>query len=581
MVTASANAGPDIYFCNTFQATDQSITMQANGTTGFWQYTGANTPPSIGSPTSPTTKIFQPACSAYEYSWTISSQSLHIINGDTHSVTCEDTDTMTVFTKDEISSGSITGIMDNTGVITPSIYKASEIDRAPYEINITGCPPYQFSFLGTVDSATNHTTWSVYMSESLFAGSGIQSGPVATYPNKANDGVMGKFSGNNPGFGFMIGGTIINSESNSDNIGRTVAQQTHPPGFPHPGLVSRLFNFSSSFTASYGVNHFMSLTAGDTNCGCDSGSGKSTYGTMVFRPSIVSFDIVVPEFYPGYPRKQHLTADESTFDELSDFTCVDPVLGIPVPKYDRVIIMSMHSGSNNLNPTTASSVCSKGDNNQPMSPYLTMSFCSSIDWPIHPITKMGPSGSSLTSIPIRSAISTPHKEAPYWPGPGGIPGRSFGNNLKDGLTSASIEPLRFEWRTREIAVYRNNGSQLTSPGVITGSFTDTMTSVSYEEAPNFFPALRNSGNTVQGLPNDAVGAAIHTGYNQLGGSYAAVASQSLEFQCTMSRLSLIDNSVISQHYASKSVMFTLNSSCLLYTSPSPRDRTRSRMPSSA
>jgi len=381
-----------------------------------------------------------------------------------------------------------------------------------------------------------------------------QQGPVATYPNKANDGVMGEFTGNNSGFGFMIGGQVVNSSSNTDNPGRTVEHQTQPPGFPHPNLVSRLFNFSSSFTGSYGRPHYMSLTSGDRNCGCDSGSGKSTYGTMVFRPSIVSFDIVVPGTANNV---HHITTTEAAnnFDPVSNFTVTDPVLGVTVPKYDRVIIMSMHSGSNNLTPTTNSSVCSKGDNGQPMSPFLTMSFCSSLDWPIPPIKKMGMSGSNvITHIPIRSAICTPHRDAPFWPGPGGIPGRSAG------LTSGSVEPLSFEWRTREIAVYRSNGSQITVPSVVTGSFTDTMTSVSYEEAPTFFPALRNSGNQVIGLPSGATGAAVHTGYNQLGGAYAAVASQSLEFQCTMSRRSIADNSVISEHYASKSVMFTLLSS---------------------
>ena len=41
----------------------------------------------------------------------------------------------------------------------------------------------------------------------------------------------------------------------------------------------------------------------------------------------------------------------------------------------------------------------------------------------------------------------------------------------------------------------------------------------------------------------------------------------------------IYNVLIGPHVAEKSVL--MSEGCLLYTSPSPRDRTRSRMPSSA
>ena len=558
MVSASADAGPDITFCDSHDG-DASISMAANGTTGFWQYLGSPpaTPPTIGQPFSPTTKIEQPACSAYDYSWTISSQSLHIINEDTYSATCEDTDTMTVFTRNEVVSASIDGIINTTGQVSLSIYNASNL-RNPYEINVFGCPPYVFSFTGTVDSATTHTTWSVYMSESLTLAGGIQQGPVSTYPNKANDGVMGKFEGNNSsGYGFMIGGTIINSESNSDNVGRTVAQQTHPPGFPHPGLVSRLFHFSSSFSKSYGRDHFISLTGIDSNCGCQSGSGQTTYGSLVFRPTITEFDIHLPHS-PGLSSgglgapAGHFTHNESNFTIAEGFLVTDPTIGLEMPKYNNVIIMSFHSGSSHTSPTTHSSVCSKGVQHNPMSPYLTMSYCPEANIPVHPVRKMGPSGSSLQSIPIRSAISTPHKEAPYWPGPGGIPGRS------SGLTSGSSEPLSFKWQARQIATYRSNGTPFSTPEVITGSFTDTMTSVSFDEAPNFFPALRNSGNAVTGIPAAAIAPEVHLGYTQIGGDYGAVASQSVEFQCTMSRRSSTDGSVLEIHHASKSVMFTVN-----------------------
>lgn len=558
MVSASADAGPDITFCAA--GGDPSITMAANGTTGFWQYLG--TPPaplpSIGNPYSPTTKIQQPACSTYDYSWTISSQSLHILNEDTYSVTCEDTDTMTVFTRDAITSASIDGIMTSTGQVTASMYveDPDEAIRAPYEINIFGCPPYAFSFMGTVDAATTHTTWSVYMSESLTLAGGVQVPPVSTYPNRANDGVMGKFDGNNSSFGFMIGGTIINSESNAANVGRAVAQQTHPPGFPHPSLVSRLFHFSSSLTQSFGLPHYISLTGIDSNCGCQSGSGQTTYGSVVFRPTIESFDIVLPHS-PGSATgglgspSGHNTQDETTFFIPNNYLVTDPATGLQMPKYVDVVIMSMHSGSNHDTPTTASSVCAKGEENNPMAPYLTMSYCSDLSWPIQPVRKMGPSGSSLQSIPVRSALSTPHQEPPYWPGPGGLPARSHG------LTSGSAEPLTFEWRTRQIETYRGNGTQFTPPSEITGAFTDTMANVSYEEAPNFFPAVR-AVDLVLGMPGGAVAAGVHEGYQQIGGDYGGVHSQSLEFQCTMSRRSTLDNSVLSVHYASKSVMFCYN-----------------------
>jgi len=558
MVSASADAGPNITFCDTHVG-DTTINMNANGTTGFWQYTGINTAPSIGAPNSPTTKIFQPACSTYEYSWTISSQSLHIINGDTHSLTCEDTDTMTVFTRNEIASHSLTGIINTAGVQTNTIYTPSAISKAPYETNMIGCPPYEFSFLGTVDAAVNHVTWSVYMSESLYMGAGQQHGPIHDYPDKANDGVMGKFEGNNAGYGFMIGGLITNSESNSDNPGRSVSQRTIPPLFPAPNLVSRVFHFSSSFTQSYGKRHYMSLTAGDTDCGCPDPNNqslthsKTTFGSVVFRPSIESFDIHLPNT-PGGSSDQagHITDNEVDFDLATNFTVVDPTLGITIPKYHRVVLISFHSGSSNIAPTTASAVCAKGNqgHENPSAPYLTMSFCSSINWPIQPVKKMGMSGSNvITHLPVRSTISIPHGESPYWPGPSATPARSFG------LASGSQEPLSFEWTSREIATYRANGATIVVPSVITGSFTDTMTSISYEEAPTFFPGLRAIAN-VSGISNASVAAPVHSGYTQIGGAYGAVASQSVEFQCTMSRRSLQDNSVIATHYASKSVMFT-------------------------
>ena len=46
-------------------------------------------------------------------------------------------------------------------------------------------------------------------------------------------------------------------------------------------------------------------------------------------------------------------------------------------------------------------------------------------------------------------------------------------------------------------------------------------------------------------------------------------------------VSELDRFVVGQNKAKKAVAVALRNSCLLYTSPSPRDKTVSRMPSSA
>jgi|MDSZ01.2.fsa_nt_gb hypothetical protein len=564
MVSASSEAGPDIYFCDTHGG-DASIHMAANGTTGFWQYLGGppNTLPSIGNPTSPTTKIQQPACTSYEYSWTISSQSLHIVNEDTFSVICEDTDTMTVHTNKAVSSGSISGILTTTGETTASIYDASEITRAPYNINVVGCPPYEFSFTGDVDMNVNQVSWSVYMSESLALAGGSQPGPVESYPNKANDGVMGKFDQNNPTL-FMIGGIRINSESNSENPGRAVNQAQSPAFFPSPNIISRVFKFSSSFSESYGNAHYISLTSKDTQCGCpqvNHGHGVTTYGTVVFLPTIENFDIVMPT--PGATTAGHATSNESSFALSTNFQVTEPTLGITVPKYHNVIAMSFHSGSNHITPTTNSAVLAKGTYpgtaaaGNPMAPYLTMSVCSNIDYPIRPLKKQRHVSNTILEYnrdyihaPLRGAPDQPNPTAPYWPGSASYPHRD------SGLSSGSQEKLSFEWNYKEINTYRNDGTQYSPPALVTSSFTDTMQSFSFEESPTFFPALREA-DAVTGWPAAATGdLGGITGYNQLGGDYGAVASHSIELQCTMSRLSVLDGSTIQTLYASKSLMFT-------------------------
>jgi hypothetical protein len=118
--------------------------------------------------------------------------------------------------------------------------------------------------------------------------------------------------------------------------------------------------------------------------------------------------------------------------------------------------------------------------------------------------------------------------------------------------------LSFEWRARELHTYRGNGAAFTAPGVINGMFVDTLNSISFEESPTFFPAIRNAVNPVIGLPGGthATDDAVHAGYRQLGGDFGSVASQSLELQCTMSRVSEA-GTILEQRFASKSVMFTV------------------------
>ena len=63
-------------------------------------------------------------------------------------------------------------------------------------------------------------------------------------------------------------------------------------------------------------------------------------------------------------------------------------------------------------------------------------------------------------------------------------------------------------------------------------------------------------------------------------SLSVVASESIETEDGQSSLYReIFERLASRHYRSQEIDDAL--SCLLYTSPSPRDRTRSRMPSSA
>ena len=574
MVSASSNAGPDQVVCVS-HGSDVSILTAGNGTTGLWQYLGGPPAvnPTIGNPTNPVTKITQPDCVTYEYSWTISSQSLHILNEDTFSVICEDTDTVSITTTKEITSGSNFGILGTNAGATASIFDTNSINRAPIEVNVIGCPPYQFSFTADVDSNVNQVSWSVYMSESIeLGGASVINPPAVNYPDKANNGVMGKFEGNNPSF-FMIGGNIINSESNAANKGRAVQQGTIPPVFPSPGLVSSLFNFSSSFTASYGSKHLFSLTQEDTECGCHE---ITQYGVLRFHPQVESFDIVLPS--PGAAggpggssTAGHATDNEITFTLATNFMVFEPSLSMSIPKYHNVTIMSFHSGSNNRTPTTNSAVCSKGvypnGFGNPMAPYLTMSYCTGIDFPIEPLVKMRHlANNSLFNTtaqdnriqihpPLRSTIDVSAPVAPFWSGSA----TSSFPHRDHGLTSGSApQRLSFEWRARELHTYRGNGAAFTAPGVINGMFVDTLNSISFEESPTFFPAIRNAVNPVIGLPGGthATDDAVHAGYRQLGGDFGSVASQSLELQCTMSRVSEA-GTILEQRFASKSVMFTV------------------------
>ena len=550
MVSTSANAGPDQTVCQNDGGV--RFTTAAQGLTGIWSVLTPQSPPApapiIHDLFSPTTKIDQVECSTYVYGWTVSSQSSHILNEKTYSVICEDTDYTTFTVRKNSFSASIDGILDDpTAIFTSSVYTAASISAAPYEINVYGCPPYTFSFVGTVDNTATEATWSVYMSSSF----DFHNIPSIIPPPPDHSGIMGKFEGTNFTIPLHITGTVKPSESNA---GTLVNEGLATGLFPFPEFHSPVFHYSSSHLESYGgiTPTLIELSSFDKDCGC---RRMKTFGRLFFHPTIednTGFSFVIPTA-TGAPGTGWTTANETNWTQSTANFATEPTMGVVVPKYIDVTMMSFHSGSNNYSATSQSSIISKANNMN--APYLTMSWaCQNINHTaIDPITKK-----QDTDGIGRSSVCSPTINGAFWPGPAAKPTRF------SGITSGSGEKMAFEWKAWEISIYNSAGvtleygvSSVPARWAVTGSFVDTMTSISYEEAPSFFPAHRFP-RTINGLPAGATAEAANASYLAVDESHL-IYSQSTMFEVTMSRLNPA-GTVVQTLYASQSIMFIKDNS---------------------
>tara|TARA_R110002110_G_scaffold48249_18_gene144069 strand:+ start:218 stop:1612 length:1395 start_codon:yes stop_codon:yes gene_type:complete len=460
---------------------------------------------------------------------------------------------MTISTGWSLASGSIYGLKNiGPNGITVTSSQISDDGYPTYNFNVFSCDlNHDFSLLGTIGGNATQATWSVYMSSSAY-GATSQLYSIPAPPDHA--GIMGKFTGAPT----ASAGIHITSESN----GSTAANiQTLLTGLTPPNIESGHFNFSSSNSQSFNSPIQITLEQ-SSDCVCfsldDDGSlvnnNHKTHANLIFKPSTFNTDafrFVVPDI-----NNRGLYASSGTNPNLvppAHHFVIEPTLGVSIPKYTDVVIMSFHSGSNIETPHSMSSIVSKAGTN-PFAPYLTLSFdCPTLAPPIYPILK----SYNLTGN-TQGSVDAPNLSEPFWPGPSSKPSRSLG------ITSGTTEVLEWEWHSRQIAVYQEDGVLLTHGGggpgdpplrIYTGSFTDTMLNSSSQECPSYFPSNRDN-QTVNGLYGNST--KFDNGHTPYGAAefYLPIYSCSVMFECTLSRKDTLSGVVLQTMYASCSVMFT-------------------------
>ena len=565
MVSASANAGPDINYC-VEPGHDASLRMDAEGV-GIWTVVSPLPPapqPSIGDLSSPITKIQQDMCSTYVYEWTISSGSMHFINEDTYSVVCNASDQVTVSFNKSLISGSILGIHTASGFGTshPAITHTRTDGTKVYSNNIfmqnlDGNTP--LTFKGMIDPTATEATWSVYMSGSPYE---FANSLHAIGTDDALQGIMGEFTPAGTMFWpYLYSGNTLTSQSvGGAAMGQGLAAQNRisiAQGLNPPSIGSHRFNFSSSHSNTWGtvIPYLLEQTS---PCICPD-SRPRIHGFLTFRPPANdgALQFVLPTLSnPGlFNNNAGAYAPPSAVPARFVY---EPVLSMSVPKYDSAVMISFHSGSNWQGPRSQSAVMSKNGQNL-HAPYLTFSYDPGTNPPTPPIVPLERKTSiTLGVLPedVDSSAPNPNASAPFWPAHNG-PAVKVGT----GITSGSGETLSWNWKAREIAVYRNgiilplahDGTTI-PPTIVTGSFTDTMTSESHVEAPAFFPPHRDPTNAVANWNSSAIGIAVHRPYGNISG-YSAIKSCSIMFEVTMSRIDPVSQTPWKTYYASQSAMF--------------------------
>jgi len=573
MVSASADAGPDIDYCQAI-GSDGSLRMDAVGVPagGIWSVVSPLPPapqPVIGSLTSPNTKISQDPCTSYTYEWTINSGSFHIINEDTYSILCQASDQVTVNTFQDLASGSILGVhtASGGGLSHPAIVTSNPQGGLLYSTNIftntldfSPSSGRHLTFKGTIDQNATEATWSVYMSGSHYNKTNNPYGSSSYMINfgQSHQGMMGQFAG--PGtmfWPYLYSGQALTSQSVGGAApGQGEAAQNRiniVQGLNPPTIGSHRFYFSSST-----VNTFNSkiplLLSQNSDCQCPDLRAYS-HGWITFKPNAPSdaLKFIIPGVSTGV-NSGLMTSNGSSYTTPAPVAgnfVYEPFLSMSVPKYQDAVAIAFHSGSNFSGPSSMSSVLKKNGKALP-APFLTFSYdpgSGNIPTPaITPLQRKNSFSDNDSSFP------NPNASAPYWPSHDS-PSVSIGTSI----TSGSGETLSWRWKARQIAAYRA-GIQLPLTvlgGTITGSFTDTMTSESFVEAPGFFPPVRDLDVVPVWPASEASSTEVHRPYDSYGNfnNYDLVHSCSVMFEVTMSRLDAISSQVLQTYYASCSIMF--------------------------